>query len=80
MARAIAELLLLLAPTGLELETTHWCSERNQLCDALSRISDGAEMPEVWLGVQTFVPIWRDLTFADLELICIMMASPDPRG
>ncbi len=42
----MAELALLVAPMGHELEAAHIWSERNSTCDALSRLTAGGQLPE----------------------------------
>ena len=43
---AIAEINLVLAPCNFELQAEHIWSEHNDVADALSRISEGAALPE----------------------------------
>jgi hypothetical protein len=41
------ELALLFAPHGSELEAVHLWSENNHIADALSRLHEGAALPEL---------------------------------
>ena len=43
----MAELALIIAPMGHDLRAVHLWTQRNETCDALSRLSDGAKIPEV---------------------------------
>ena len=58
------ELALRLAPAGLELAATHLWSERNTMCDRLSRLAEGATVPTILAGTQSVElinPVWRIL-------------------
>ena len=43
----MAELALIIAPMGHDLRAIHLWTQRNETCDALSRLTEGAAMPEV---------------------------------
>ena len=42
----MAELALLIAPMGHELRAIHLWTQRNKTCDALSRLTEGAAVPD----------------------------------
>ena len=48
----MAELALVIAPLGLELQTVHLWTQRNKSCDALSRLSKQHAIPEELRNVQ----------------------------
>ena len=43
----MAELALIIAPMGNDLRAIHLWTQRNGTCDALSRLTDGAAIPEI---------------------------------
>ena len=50
------EAALIVAPLGLELAAFHVWSELNEWADALSRVAEGAAIPEWFLAVERIYP------------------------
>ena len=61
----VAEVQLLLGPSMLDLYAAHVWSEENLIADALSRMCQGASLPDVLVGVKQSRPKRREWFFVN---------------